>query len=93
MCAFHMARRLLLPDDAALYAEARATNINKNRAIARSQVEMGIVEQPDGTKAIPPWRVDAADIVRVTTGLNSTRRTRLQNAINAAVGVGKVVVE
>ena len=65
----------------------------KNRVITLAQSEMGIVEQADGTKAIPPWRVDTTDIVRVTTGLNSTRRTRLQNAINAAVGSGKAVVE
>ena len=68
-------------------------NRAKNRAITLTQSELGIVEQADGTKAIPPWRIETDDRVVVTVGGNATRRTRLQNAIDAAIGAGKVVVE
>jgi hypothetical protein len=43
--------------------------------------------------ALIPWRVEADGRFFVTTGLNAQRRARLQAAVDARVGAGKVVIE
>lgn len=70
----------------ALFAAALATNRAKNFGTAEAAAEMGVEH------AAVPWGIGADDLVTVTSGLNASRRARLQNAINARVGIGKVVV-
>ena len=92
LCAHHAAIRAGLANDDVLFDAVLATNRAKNRAVDETQKELGTVEI-NGTKAIPPWRIEADDRVIITTGLNATRRTRLQNAIDTRLGAGKVIVE
>jgi hypothetical protein len=66
-----------------------AANRVKNGAIAEAVAELGSL---DGGASIP-WRVEADGRFFVTTGLNAQRRARLQAAVDARVGTGKVVIE
>jgi hypothetical protein len=66
-----------------------AANRVKNGAIAEAVAELGSL---DGG-ALIPWRVEADGRFFVTTGLNAQRRARLQAAVDARVGAGKVVIE
>jgi hypothetical protein len=66
-----------------------AANRAKNGAIAEAVAELGVT---DGGATIL-WRIEADGRFFITSGLNAQRRARLQTAVDARVGAGKVVIE
>jgi hypothetical protein len=84
-CAHHAGRGHAT--EQALFEAVLERNRIKNYATYEAALEAAL------DHALVPWRLDDEDRIVITLGLNAQRRARLQAAVDARVGAGKVIIE
>lgn len=84
-CTHHAA--LALATEQGLFDRVIGTNRAKNNSTYAAALELAV------EYGSVPWRIDDQDRIVITTGLTGVRKTRLQTAVDTAVGAGKVVLE
>ena len=87
MCAGHAALHSLL-GDAGLISRVTERNQWKNIAETLALQDMNAAE---GTTF--PWSIDASEVIHLKVSGTAQRRARIQAAIDARIGAGRVIVE
>ena len=93
LCAFH--QQAIGIGEPALLSAVADKNREKNRAVTVAADTIGerIPDDPDNF-VVPDWRVDETNVVHILLpGRTVGEKNRVRNAVDAAVGAGKVVVE
>jgi hypothetical protein len=85
-CAHHNNMRGGLGSDNELFDRVLGTNRVKNKATIDAAAELAL------ELAEVPWSVNDQDQIVIVTGLNATRRARLQTAVDNRVGPDLVVI-